>query len=146
MRVEIHLHQHVQEALLRRLRDRGVGPDDGVAGDGVPESDHQVLADGETEGLGGVLELEGEDPRVPRDDAFAVEDGFGPGTGLEEGGSRGGGLFALHFAFAEDGFGGFVEGADVVVWHHCFGRFRVYTSMRYSIDRPGDMEKTHESP
>ena len=44
--VEVDFHEHVQEAGLRGLGDGCVGADDGFAGDGVAEADHEVLTDG----------------------------------------------------------------------------------------------------
>lgn len=87
--VKVYLHQHVQEALFGGVGNGRVGSDDGVAGDGVAQADHEVLADGQAEGLGGMLEGKGEDAGVGGDDAFGVEKSFCPGAGVEEGWARG---------------------------------------------------------
>lgn len=77
-----------------------------------------------------MLEFVSEDPSVPGNRLLLKEHGFGPGPRLEEGRAtdgRVGGL--LHFAFAQDEFGSFVQGAQVVAWHHSFGRLTVCRSV-----------------
>ena len=89
---KVDFDEDVDEALPGLVADGRVAADDCFAGDGVAEAQHEVLAYGETEGLGGVVEGEGEDARVPGDGFFGVEDGAGPGFGVEEGWAGGSGV------------------------------------------------------
>lgn len=65
MRVEVDFDEDVEEAGFCGVGDGRVGSDDGFVGLGVAETDHEVLAYGEAERLGGVLQFEGEDSGVP---------------------------------------------------------------------------------
>lgn len=80
----------------------------------------------ETDSLLIVFENEGENARVPGDDFLAGEDSFCPDFGLEEDFSGAGGFGRYFVGILEDFAGGFVEGADVVGWHHSFGCFGVW--------------------
>ena len=121
---EVEFDEDVEVARAGDFGDGRVGADDGFAVDGVPEADHEVLPHGETERLFRVLEGEGEDDGVGGDGPLGVEDGFGPGAGVEEGGAGfGGGGF--RGGFGEGELGGVGEGAEVVGGHHAFCCFRV---------------------
>lgn len=75
-----------------------------------------------------MLEGEGEDAGVGGDDAFGVEEGFCPRTGVEEGWARGVGFGGgMEVTFREGGFGCCVEGAKMVGWHHGFGGFGIWS-------------------
>lgn len=101
-----------------------------------------------------VLQSEGEDAGVPGYGFFGVEHCFGPGAGVEEYGAGcvvGGSMDG----FGEGGKGFFVESADVVVGHHCFGCFAVCGVVSrfvllYQFCFRGivsvDVEETYESP
>ncbi|ROW16682.1 hypothetical protein VPNG_01740 [Cytospora leucostoma] len=107
-----------------RVRERRVGADDGLAGGRVAQADHDVLAHGEAEGLGGVVRREGEELGVAVDLGPARQGRLVPGLGGEEGrpllglARAGGRRFRLGL---EEFLGGCVERADVVEGHHCFG-------------------------
>ena len=128
-RVEVEFDEHVEMALLRGGGDWGVGPHEGVparGGEWVLEPDHEVLAHGETERLGRVLELEGQDDGVGGDGAFAGQRGREPLARVEEGGAGfvgGGGVGG--WAVGDGCHGGRGEGADVIGRHHGFSGFAV---------------------
>ena len=119
---QVHFHKHIQESLPRLVRNGRIAPYDRISRDRVPETDHEVLTCGETEGLLVVVELEGENARVGGDCLFGVQDGFCPRFGLEEdfaGDGGGGGFGDCVGCEGGEGVGG--QGADVVGWHHGFG-------------------------
>ena len=82
--VEVDLHEHVDVAGQGGFGDGRVGADDHLAGYGVAEADHHVLACRQAEGLGVVLEFEAEDTRVPGDSGLGVERGSFPVARLQE--------------------------------------------------------------
>ena len=62
--VELHLYQYIDETLLRGMRDGRVGADDGFAGDGISETQHEVFAYWQAEGLSVVFEAKGEEAGI----------------------------------------------------------------------------------
>ena len=85
--VGVDLDQHVDVAELAGLRDGCVGANDGFAGHGVAEPDHEVLACGQAEGLLVVGEFETENAGVPGYLFFGVQNSFVPDPGVEEDGA-----------------------------------------------------------
>ena len=71
VRGEVELDEDVDGAALVGGGDRRVGSDDGGVGAGEVVAEEDVLAGGETEGLGRVREAEGEDVGVGGDATFA---------------------------------------------------------------------------
>lgn len=88
-----------------------------------------MLARGETDFLGGVVEGKGEEFGIRAEGCFGGEEGATPLFWVEEDGFWGGILDSIllgnAFTRGQELLGDGVEGADVVVWHHCFGVFTV---------------------
>src|SRR4051794_4819236 len=93
-----------------------------------------MLACGQADLLGLVVEPEGEDLGVRGDDILAIEDGLAPCLGLQEDRT---GIIAFYrvVTVAESSEGGFVQGADVIVGHHGFGIFTIWMGGQYAAMR-----------
>ena len=82
--IGVDFDQNVAESLLCRLADGCVRADYGLAGHGVAETDHEMLAGGKTKGLVFVVEFEAEDACVPRDLLLRVQECFAPCAEVKE--------------------------------------------------------------
>ena len=91
-----------------------------------------MLAGWKSEGLGCMGESESEDEAVRRDLLFGGERGFRPGASIQEGWAGFGGV-DIEGWFGKLDARGSIKGADVVLWHHCFGCFAVCGQKQLAI-------------